>query len=41
METEGVVTTAVELGFSVVFTTSFVATGVRISVAFLTLTLHL
>lgn len=41
VETEGVVTTAVELGFSVVFTTSFVATGVRTSVAFLTLTLHL
>ena len=41
VETEGVVTTAVELGFCVVFTTSFVATGVRTSVAFLTLTLHL
>ena len=39
--TEGIVTTAVGLGFSVVFTTSFVATGVRTSVAFLTLTLHL
>ena len=39
--TEDAVTTAVELGFFVIYAASFVASGVRTSAAFLTLTLHL